>query len=128
MGLTVAKAYALLAGANKKASRILYKVMKSAFYNARQKDAAVKETDLYISKIAADSGPTLKRFRAMSMGRAGEIRRRTSHITIHLDRKELPKEAAEESKKTAKARPLFKKAPKGIKKAKERRKAAAGKK
>ncbi len=60
-GMTVAEAYSFLNNVNKRASRFLHQVLKSAFDNARKKDANIKETDLYISKVAADSGPMLKR-------------------------------------------------------------------
>jgi len=35
-----------------------------------------------ITKAYVDGGPTFKRFRARSMGRANSIHKRTSHITI----------------------------------------------
>ncbi len=108
-GLTVAEAYAFLRNTNKKASRLIYKVLKSAFDNAHRKDPAVNETNIYISKIVADDGPMLKRFRAASMGRTTMIRRRTSHLTVHLDVKELPKKEVEEKKGVAKRRPIPKK-------------------
>jgi large subunit ribosomal protein L22 len=41
--------------------------------------------EIYISRAYVDQGPTLKRFRPMSMGRAGRIRKRTSHITIIIE-------------------------------------------
>jgi len=90
-GMTVAEAYAFLRNVNKRASRLIYHLLKSAFDNAHKKDPYVKETDLFILKIVADSGPMLKRFRAASMGRATMIRKRTSHLIVHLDKKELPK-------------------------------------
>ena len=79
-------ALSILMNLNKKGAKILTTVIQSALANAkniREKDFA--EEDLYISKVAVNSGPTLKRFRAMSMGRAGTIRKRTSHILIELD-------------------------------------------
>lgn len=106
-GLTVAEAYVFLRNINKKASRLIYQLLKSAFDNARQKDSDIKETDLYISKLVADSGPMLKRYRAASMGRAAMIRKRTSHLAVHLDRKELPGKETKETKKTAKKRSIF---------------------
>jgi len=108
-GLTVAQAYAILMNLNKRASRLIHVVLKSAFDNAKKKDPAIKETDVYISKLVADSGPMLKRFRAASMGRASQIRKRTSHLTVHLDAKELPKKEDKDKKVTAKRRPIFKK-------------------
>jgi large subunit ribosomal protein L22 len=35
-----------------------------------------------------DGGPVLRRFRPMSMGRAGRIRRRTSHLKIVIEDRE----------------------------------------
>jgi large subunit ribosomal protein L22 len=37
---------------------------------------------MVISKAFVDCGPTYKRFRARSMGRANAIQKRTSHITV----------------------------------------------
>ena len=45
------------------------------------KNNLVKD-DLYVSSACVDQGPTLKRFRAGSMGRARPIHKRTAHITI----------------------------------------------
>jgi large subunit ribosomal protein L22 len=41
--------------------------------------------EIRIKEIFVNEGPTLKRFRPMSMGRAGMIRKRTSHITIVVE-------------------------------------------
>ena len=76
----------LLMNLKKKGAKILTGVIQSALSNARNLQGKnFAEEDLYISKVTIDSGPTLKRFRAMSMGRAGTIRKRTSHILIELD-------------------------------------------
>jgi large subunit ribosomal protein L22 len=40
--------------------------------------------NLYIKRVFADQGPTLKRFRPRAMGRATRIRKRTSHLTVIL--------------------------------------------
>ena len=95
----------ILLNVNKKGAAILKKVVESALNNARripQKDFA--EEDLYISKITVDQGPTLKRFRAMSMGRAGKIRKRTSHVLVELDalKRTSPKEKAAGRKRIVK--------------------------
>ena len=108
-GMTIAEAYAILMNVNKKASRLIYKVVHSAFDNAHRKNTSIKETDVYISKIVADSGPSLKRFRAASMGRATMIRKRTCHFTIELEAKKLPKKEVKEKSKTTKKRFTFKK-------------------
>jgi large subunit ribosomal protein L22 len=42
----------------------------------------MKPEDMYVAEIRIDGGPMLKRYRPMAMGRAGMIRRRTSHISV----------------------------------------------
>jgi large subunit ribosomal protein L22 len=37
---------------------------------------------MWVSRAFVDGGPTYKRFRARSMGRANTIHKRTSHITV----------------------------------------------
>jgi large subunit ribosomal protein L22 len=109
-GMTVAEAHSFLRNINKRASYYIQNVLKSAFDNARKKDPSIKEEDLYISKIVADSGPMLKRYRAASMGRAVMIRRRTSHLTVHLDAKQLPTRKGKKiSKKIITRHPIFNK-------------------
>ncbi len=69
----------------KRAARILEKVLHSAISNAANNPDVGSVDDLFVSRIYVNSGPTLKRFRPCSMGRAHRIRKRTSHITIELD-------------------------------------------
>jgi len=103
-GMSVPKAYGVLGSVNHKAARLVNMTLKSAVDNARKKDRNIDEANLYISKIAADSGPMLKRFRAGSMGRAFPILRRTCHLTVELSAKAEPKIDVPEVKKTAKAK------------------------
>jgi large subunit ribosomal protein L22 len=77
-------AIAILMNVNKKASVYAIELLKSAVANAKRMDG-VDVSSLYISRMFADCGPQLKRYRAASMGRASQIRKRTSHITIELD-------------------------------------------
>jgi large subunit ribosomal protein L22 len=83
---TVASALAQLSVGNRKAARPLSKLIASAFANARQQHPELREEDLVITKLTADQGPTWKRFRAAAFGRAARILKRTSHITVELDR------------------------------------------
>lgn len=83
-GIPVLRAYALLNGINHKAAHFVRMTLKSAVDNARKKNQNIEESNLYISKITADGGPMLKRFRAGTMGRAFTILRRTCHLTIEL--------------------------------------------
>lgn len=77
-------AIATLFSVKKKASALLIDVISSALSNAKRMPG-VDVSELYVSNLIANGGPQLKRFRAASMGRAGEIRKRTSHITVELD-------------------------------------------
>lgn len=63
------------------------KVVKSAAANAENNFNMTPE-DLYIVRITADDGPTLKRFKARARGRVGQILKRTTHITAVVDEKE----------------------------------------
>ncbi|GAB2614961.1 50S ribosomal protein L22 [Pseudactinotalea suaedae] len=62
------------------------KLVESAIANARVKaDQASErfdEGDLVIAEAFVDEGPTLKRFRPRAQGRASQILKRTSHITV----------------------------------------------
>lgn len=68
-------------------SKVIEKVLLSAAANA-QNNYNMDEESLYVSECYVNEGPTLKRFRPRAMGRAGMIRKRTSHITIVLKEKE----------------------------------------
>lgn len=84
-GKKVAEAEAILMNTPKAASPIVEKLLKSAVANAENNQDMVKD-NLYIAEIYADQGPTLKRFMPRAQGRATRIRKRTSHITIILDK------------------------------------------
>ena len=86
-GKSVDTALSMLPNINKKASELIEDVLKSAVSNVKVKYPEENYTDnvLFISKITADEGPSLKRFRAASMGRASMIKKRSSHILVELD-------------------------------------------
>ena len=79
------EAIAILTGVKKGASKYGIDVISSAINNAKRMQG-VDLSELYISNLVANGGPMLKRFRAASMGRASMIKKRTSHITVELDR------------------------------------------
>jgi len=81
-GKDVGQALAILHGLNKRAARIVEKLLKSAIANAENKGMDID--NLYIKEIRADDGPMLKRYMPRAYGRATTIRRRYSHITIKL--------------------------------------------
>lgn len=85
-GRRVEEALNVLSYSPQKAAGILKKLIGSAVTNAEQ-NANVDVDKLYIHRIFADEGPTLKRFRPRAMGRATRIRKRTCHLTVILDEK-----------------------------------------
>ncbi|MDP2923913.1 MAG: 50S ribosomal protein L22 [Candidatus Omnitrophota bacterium] len=82
-GMAAKKAMSILENVNKKAAYLLQKVLKSAISNAKNK--GYEEDKLFISKIVANPGPMLKRYRSATFGRATTIRKRTSHLLVELD-------------------------------------------
>ncbi|RMF60761.1 MAG: 50S ribosomal protein L22 [Calditrichaeota bacterium] len=88
-GKNVEDALNILHFSPKRASKTLEKTLRSAVANffLNEEAAHISPHDIYVKKVLVDEGPTLRRFRPMSMGRAGRIRRRTSHITIVVESK-----------------------------------------
>ena len=93
----------------KRASRAVAKLIASARANAENN---FKVTDaLFVKEITVDDGPTLKRHRPVSRGRAHGINKRTSHVNVVLGVKEdKPAKKAEKAAPAAK-KPAAKKAP-----------------
>ncbi len=85
-GRMVDEAVDLLRFVPKRASVPLSKTIRSAAANAisLEGSAKVKAEDLRVTEIVIDGGPILKRFRAVSMGRAYRIRKRTCHLTVKV--------------------------------------------
>jgi len=80
-GQHVPAALAMLKHTPRHAARVVEKILRSAVANAEQKEMGDSES-MVISKAFVNCGPTFKRVRARSMGRANAIHKRTSHITV----------------------------------------------
>ena len=87
-GMDVDEALALLKFAPQAASETVYKVLESAVANAELGED-LDPKDLVISKAMVDEGPTMKRFRPRAQGRAARINKRTSHITLVVQPKDV---------------------------------------
>ncbi len=85
-GKKVAEAKAILALSPRAAAKLVGKVLDSAVANA-ENNHDLDADDLFVVQAYVNGGPTLKRFRPRAMGRAGRIRKRTSHITVSVDEK-----------------------------------------
>jgi len=82
-GKQVEEALRILSFTPKYGARVISKVVRSALANAGQNKSIDVDT-LFVKTVFVNQGPTLKRFRAKPMGRAGRIRKRTSHVTVVL--------------------------------------------
>lgn len=96
------------------ASEPMLKLLRSAIANAENNNELKKE-NLFVRSVFVNQGPTLKRFRARAFGRAAEIRKRSSHITIVLDELKPSKQpsalkksatVSKSKKKSTEARPV----------------------
>ena len=87
-GKQATEALAILKFAPQGASEPVYKLVAAAMANARVKADATNsyldEQDLFIFEAYVDEGTTLKRFQPRAQGRAFQILKRTSHITIKV--------------------------------------------
>ncbi len=66
---------------NKTAATPVLSVLQSAIANAKE-NHSVEQSDLVVSEILINDGPTIKRFRPRARGSAAPIRKRTSHLTV----------------------------------------------
>ncbi len=80
-GLKVDRALEFLNFNNKKASRLILKVLESAVANAENNNSQDID-DLMVKNILIDEGPTGKRHMPRARGRVNEILKRSSHITV----------------------------------------------
>jgi large subunit ribosomal protein L22 len=98
-GRNYIEAKAVLSYTPKAASQVLLSTLNSAAANAIAKEGTtkLKVENLYVKDIKVDGGPTLKRIRPQSMGRAYRIRKRTSHVNIVLAVKPTTKSPEKEA-------------------------------
>ncbi len=82
-GKDASKAQVILKFSDKKAARIILKVLNSALANAEH-NYGMNLDKLYIHEAQANQGPMMKRFRPASMGRAHPYVHKTSHVIITL--------------------------------------------
>ena len=85
-GKSAEEAQAILQFTPKAAAPVALKVLNSAIANA-ENNLEMNRDSLYVAETYANQGPTLKRYWARSHGRADQILKRTSHITIVLDQR-----------------------------------------
>jgi large subunit ribosomal protein L22 len=82
-GKEVEQARAILSHTPRHAAADILKLLNSAVANA-ESAYELGSDELRIVKAFVDEGPTIKRFRPRALGRATQIKKRTSHMTIEL--------------------------------------------
>src|SRR6202451_983629 len=85
------------------ASEPVAKVIASAAANA-QNNNGLDPATLVVATVYADDGPTAKRIRPRAQGRAFRIRRRTSHITVVVERRPSREQRGSQSARADPAR------------------------
>ncbi len=93
-GKKIQEVFPILDSLDKRAAGPIKKLLQSAVANAVHNENLDKEK-LIISEISVNEGVTLKRSRPRARGRAFQIRKRTSRITVCLLEEEKPKKAVE---------------------------------
>ena len=87
-GKGVEDALMILDLSNKRFSKPLAKLVRSALANAEEKNerdkSGIDVDNLVVETIMVDQGASMWRIRARAQGRAAWIQRRTSHVSIVL--------------------------------------------
>ncbi|MBU0508698.1 50S ribosomal protein L22 [bacterium] len=99
-GKSVNDAIGLLKFTHRSAALPTLKAIQSAVANIVNSDEArnVNPDELVVTRIFVDEGPAYRRFLPRAMGRATLIRKRMSHLTVHIGLPQIEDvEEAEES-------------------------------
>ncbi len=83
-GRNAQEAAELLEHTRRRAAQPLAKLVRSAIANASH-NHDLDENTLRISRVEVNQGPMLKRYRPRAMGRATEIQKKMSHVTVILE-------------------------------------------
>ncbi len=87
----------------KRASLPIKKLIESAIANAKHNFGVDKE-NLIVKDIRVDGGIVMKRFMPRAFGRAAQILKRTSHVSVTLAVQEPPKSEARSTKSETKSK------------------------
>ncbi len=86
-GLSLLEAEAQLAASPRRPSVPLLKLIRSAAQSAKEKGFAEKQ-NLFVSRIAVDEGPTLKRVERRARGSVNILQKGMSHVALELSVRE----------------------------------------
>jgi large subunit ribosomal protein L22 len=91
-GMEVFRALGVLRYSNKEAAAKVEKLLRSAIANWEQKNERKAEGgELYVTSVNVDCSTTLKRMRPAPQGRGYRIRKRSNHVTLFVDTKDVVK-------------------------------------
>jgi large subunit ribosomal protein L22 len=96
--MSVEDALKQLAVMERRASLVVLKTLRQAIANAMN-NHQLSLADLQIKNIVINEAPTLKRWRAVSRGRAHTILKRSCHIMVELETKSVEKKVKPVEKK-----------------------------
>ena len=90
-GMDADKALAELKLNPKEASGRMEKLLLSALANweAKNEGQRMDEANLYVSEVRVDGGRMLKRVQPAPQGRAHRIRKRSNHVTLVVDGRQI---------------------------------------
>jgi ribosomal protein L22 len=97
-GRSVPEARTILAFTDRRAARVMEKVLSSAVANA-EANHGLDGDELMIESAYVDEGPVIKRWRPRARGRVARIHKPTCHITVRLVPAPEPLEPAEKPKR-----------------------------
>lgn len=83
-------------------ARQILKTLDSAVANAENNNG-LDPDDLIVARAVVDEGPTMKRYQPRALGRAYQIRKRTSHIEIVVGAKQAEPAPAGRARRRAAA-------------------------
>ena len=87
-GHGVSRALAMLKLTHKRCARDLEKLVRSAVANLEQKSPGMDSGQLVLKSIQVNQAPSLKRFRAATMGRVYPRLHRFCHVTVQVAERE----------------------------------------
>jgi len=107
-GKPVEEALAILRFSTRPVARIVEKTLRSAVANAlvKDEDNPVDAEELFVSRIFADEGRTLRRLRPRARGAAFRVRKRQSHMTVFVSDGVTPTENAAGQDEAVEATPV----------------------
>lgn len=96
-GKSVNQALNVLKFEPKHGAKLIEKLLLSAVANWETKNegARLEEADLFVKTIMVDGGRMLKRIRPAPQGRAHRIRKRSNHVTLVIDSRDVDVEKKE---------------------------------